>query len=363
MIRYFTSKKIGLNTPIKKYTRFDYIRNRYLSELNKLKEYYRTREIFIDNKHILAKLVDLLDASLTIDINKYYEIIDTQAPYIARQLGLVSNISNGTIFENIFYKGNSYEIINSVTTDILVFELEKKWKDKECLKVTYTDETDLDFHLLNGSKPKNKTSLTVFELDIPLMMMMYRGWAKERLKNGMNTSSQAFIATIVLPNALDNMLDLTLFNRFIKLTNDEYIKDFRIKHPIPVLDYSYGVDKIYKEVIKDVYNNNIYLDQMLSTIPVMVNNNTKDALHINRPFPNRQSEWVIWVSRVYYIGFILDTLGRRGIRKNLDIFNTLPYLIKELKNRSTNVYSMLNDTLLVEFEKNIETIENYVGSR
>lgn len=363
MIRYFTSKRIGLTLPIKKYTRFDYLRNRYLIELEKIKVYYRERDSGVNNNHILSKIIDLLDASINLEVNKYYEIVDTQGPYVCRQLGLVSNINNGDVLQNIFYKQNSYEIINYVTTDILTYELETNWKNKECLKVTYTDETALDFHLLNGSKIKNKESLTVLELDVPLMMLMYRSWCKDRLRNNRSTDSNVFISTIVLPNALNNMLDLTLFNRFMCLTNEIDIPSFRIKHPIPILDYSYGIDNIYKEVIKDIYNNNIYLDQMMSTIPCIYNITMKDALFINRPYPNKQSEWVIWVARIKYISFLLNVLGYRGIVKNKDVFNTLPYLLKELKNRSTNVYSKLNGVLLGNFVKDVEEIEKHVGTR
>ena len=363
MIRYFTSKRNGLALPIKKYTRFDYLRNRYQLELEKIKAYYRERDTAINNNHILSKIIDLLDASISLDINKYYEIVDTQGPYVCRQLGLVSNINNGEIFENIFYKQNSYEIINYVTNDIITYELETDWKNRECLKVTYTDETDLDFHLLNGSKSKYKESLTVFELDVPMMLLMYRSWSKARLRENKSTDSNVFISTIVIPNALNNMLDLVLFNRFMCITNNINIPLFRIKHPIPVFDYSYGIDKIYKEVVKDVYNNNIYLDQMMSTIPCMFNSNMKDTLFINRPYPNRQSEWVIWLARIKHISFILNVLGYRGIAKNKDVFNSLPYLLKELKNRSTNIYSKLNGILLNNFIKEVEEIEKYVGTR
>ncbi len=363
MINLFLKKNNIITVPIKKYSKFDYIKDRYTEELKKIKEYYRNKDNAVSNAHILSRIINMLSPNIELDIVEYFKIVDTNAIYIARQFNLVSNINNGEIFNNIFYNGKSYEIINYVETEIDIFDIEDNWIEYSPIKVTYTEETDLDFHILNGNKTKDGVSLTILELDITLLLLMYKQWALSRIREDKSTNMNVFVATIVLPNALDNMLDLTILNRLIYIYKYGDCKQFRIKHPFSVLDFSKGIDNILEDVIKDINNSNITIEQLLNTIPTIVNNNMLETLIINRPYYTKQSEWVIWLSRIEYIAFILEVLGNQGIKRNRDLLNRLPSLIRQLENRSTNIYSKLKDELLLDFEYNIEKIKNTLGSR
>jgi len=363
MFNIFFKKQTTLDLPIRKYTEFDYIRNRYKEELVKIKEYYRNKDNAVNNTNLLSRLVYNISPNIELDIIDYYKIVDANAIYTARQFGLVSNISNGKVLENNLYSDNSYEIFNYVSKDIDIIHMVNNWIEYKPVNVTYTENTNIDYRLLNGRLPLDKISLTVIEVDLIMMSLMYKFWAKDRIRNDKSTNTNVFIATIIVPNILDSMLDITIFNRFIDIYRYGSSSTFDIKHPFTILDYTKGIDKVLTKVVKDVDNRNYYIEQLLLSIPTIVSNNMLDALYIDNPIYTRQSEWSILAARIDYIVFILEILGVNGIKKNKDDIYKLRIIIKNLENGSTNLFSKLPDSILPYVKYNIDKIKNIIGSR
>ena len=365
MLNFFLRKFNALEESysIKQYSKFDYIKRRYLNELYKIRDYYYNKDNAVDNRHPLSKIITNVAPDINADVVDYLKIVEINAPFLAKQFGIVSNKSAGSIFKNVFYQYNSSEILLLVNNDIDVFSIENNWRDLKPLRCIYTPNTDLDLHMPNGTKSFDTESLSVFEIDLTMMVLQYKYWALERTRNDKSTNSNVFISTIVLPNTIGSILDLTLFNRYIAISTGVTIPNFDINYPFNVLDLSRGVDSIYKKIAKDTVDSSIYLEQLLESVPTIYNNNMHEALLINKPFYNKQSEWVLWVSRIKYINNLITILGEKGQRKNKTEINSLPANIKALERRQTKIDDKLEPELLMNFYQDINEIKKVVGSR
>lgn len=365
MIDFFVNKPSNIEFPIKKVPKWDYIRRMYRFSIDNLVSYYNSRSIVIKNNHILSKIIGLAypfkNLGLADDI-KFLKYIDVNSKYVAKHFRLVNNITNGEIFHNIFYKENSVEIICQTDFNYDFKDVMENYLNYSPIRVVYTEETALDFHMLDGKKSKKEPSLTVVELDITLMLLMYRAWCKRRLKFGMSINENLFIGSIVIPNAIRPMVDNIIFNRFIKIAKNEHIPDFELKHPMFVYDLSRGVDEALKSLAPHLVDNSILLEHFINTIPTIYNTDMFETLKLNRSMYNRQSLWSIWMARVKYIDTLIDLLGTNGMKRNTVTLFSLPYDIRELKNRNTSFYSKLDSAKGIdkEYKETVDRIYNKV---
>lgn len=341
MIDFFVNKPTDLAFSYVRFPKWDYIQRMYTFSIDGLVSYYNSRSLVVNNKHLLSKIIGLGFPGLELDEIEYLKNVETNSRYLAKQFRLVNNITNGDIFHNIFYKKNSIEIITQVDFDYDFKDVYANYANYSPLRVVYTEETDLDFHLLDGRKPKATPSVTVFELDITLMLLMFRSWGLRRKKFGLTVNENVFVGSVVIPNAIKSMVDIIIFNRFLKIAKGEKIPEFKLKHPMFVYDLSRGVDDILRRVVPNVVNTNIRLEHFLNTIPTLYNKNMFSTLKLSRHNYTSQSLWSLWMARIKYIDILLELMGESGRKRNLVIMYSLPYDIRELRNRKTNLFYKL----------------------
>lgn len=365
MLKYFLKRTYQHQPGIKYYSRFDYIKRRYQSEVDKVILYHRNRIRAVNNSHLLVRLIKLLSpVSFNMDFFDYFKFVDKNSLYLTKQLGIVSDINTGVILENIFYKNNSYEVLLYGKRPFDIFDMEYKWENYYPIRVVYSSEREYDLHLLDGSKNKINTDLTILEINIPMLMLQYKQWGLMKERIGESTSPAIFLCQIVFPNILKTMIDMITWNRFISRDNGTYpLEQYRVKHPFHILDLTPGVDDILNNVHNDVSDVSQYLDKILMSIPTMYYPTMIDALHINDPFPTKQSEWVIWLARLKTMKGILNLLKVRGINRNKDILNSLPFEIRRLKNGSTNLFRLIPYELSEICKMDIEIIGDILGVR
>ena len=363
MFSFFLRKNHNIATPLKKYSKFDWIRRRYEFEINKITDYYTHRTRAVNNTNLFSRMIFLLQPNLDLDIATYFRYVDQNSEYLARQFKMVSNISKGSVYKNLFYKDNSYAIVNYVENDINIFTIGDSWRELVPLRMIYTNSTSVDFYQMDKTRIPEHQNLTVCELDVNMMLLQYRYWAKERLRDDFSTNPNVYVYQMLYPRFVNSGIDIALFNRLMALYYNYSIEENDIRHPFHVLDYTNGIDSIYKEVLSHMDKGNMMLEQMLRMIPTLYYDNMLDALYINRPIYTRQSEWSIWVSRLKYFNFLIDLMGPRGISRNRMYLYNLPTLIRQLENRSTDLTMVLSNDLLSMVYTEIEKIKTKIGRR
>ena len=367
MLDIFLTKSPLLHYPLKKWPKWDYVKRVLLRELDRITEYYQGRSKHVNNNHILSRLVKFLTPDTNLPVSDFFRIVDDTGSNVVRQFDFVTNSWKGKVLNNIFYKDEKVIFLYS-SDDFNIFEVANKWKSLSPIRLIYTNEQIIDYYQFDNTKQNTYTTINVLEVNVSLMLVMYKYWAKERIKNEESTNANFFIAQIILPNMAKTSIDIILFNRFHNLYYNNIITTsseemYMTRHPFHVIDLHRIIDSIYKDVIDKVKYNSIPIEQLLLTIPTIYQSNMIDVLFINLPYATRQSEWVIWVSRIKYISFILDILGDKGITRNKPMLNSLPSYIRMLKNRSTDIESQLPQEMLNDIEYHIEKISNILGRR
>ena len=304
-----------------------------------------------------------MSPSLDMDLFDYFRYIDQDSPYISRQFNIVSNISQGKMFKNLFYADNSYAIIVNVNNEINLFNIKKNWRELVPLRCIYTRTTNLDFYQMDKTIIPKHEELTIVELDVVMMLLQYRFWAKERLFNGWSSNPNVYVYMMLYPHFVNTMLDVQLFNRFKNIYYNIPNSEMEAKHPFHVIDYTNGIDNIYRQVQNNFSKSNVTITHLLRIIPTIYNNDMAETLFINNPYYTKQSEWSIWLSRIDYIVFLLDFIGTRGLSRNRDILYSLPATIKRLETRSTTIEDKVLPHMYQEFLEKIEYIKEKIGRR
>lgn len=359
MLDFFINNPERVSYGRKEYPRWDWIRRNYKDTIDNLISYYNARHTVVNNKHILSIIVDKACPGYKMDLVPYFKQVAGSAKYLASHFKLVNNRSTGTVYTNIFYRSNSLEVICETEQDYEIEHVENNYLSYTPLRVVYTEETDLDFHLLNGLKDKPTPQFTVLELDITLMLLMYRAWARRRDKFNLGIDVNMFISTVVIPNAIRSIVDLIIFNRFIHISKGLRLSNFKLSHKIYVIDYSRGVDDTLTKVARDMINTSSPLLQFINTIPTIYYPDMFSALRLGRSVFTYQSLWSAWIARAKYIDVLLDLIGPKGCERNRSLTTLTHYDIKELKNNSTNYFGIVKSykPIAEEYTKIIDTID------
>ena len=125
-----------------------------------------------------------------------------------------------------------------------------------------------------------------------------------------------FLYSMPFTNLMYSYTDITLFNGFIDLWNNENIPDTVRYNPIITIDPTINVKKSYKDLIKHLKKNKrmLYVD-LLNSIPLLTDN-ALNSLRLNKLYYTLQDRWILWLSRIEYIDWLLDSYRVEGIKRN-----------------------------------------------
>lgn len=363
MLQLFMSRD-DTHYPVTYLSRMDYVKRRCLEELRRIQLYYHGRENNTSNTHVISKLVHMLYSDFSTDPMKVFRDINANRDYIARQLGFVSDISFGKVLNNYLYNSNSKEVYISVENFIDPYDFQENWRAYVPIRVVYTDELNIDFYNFDGTKDKQFESLTVVEVDINILMLMYNYWGLHRIKNDLTTNVNRFVRTVVLPKMMGSMLDLTLWNRFMNLFyNNNMYRGYVYKHPFHVIDFKPDIDYAFKNILGKVSNKSMKFNNLIEYVPSVYNTKMNNALLLNRIYYTKQSEWSVWVSRLDYIDFLLDIGGEKGYARNSIDIKKLPQYIRLLENGSTPIDRQIDGEIKKEFYQTLEKVKSKVDKR
>lgn len=364
MIRIFT-KDDDTNYPVHKFPETIYLKRRVHSELLRIQDYYYNRESTVNNQHMLARLIDLTYPSLNEDPFTVFKQITAVKDYTSRQLGISSTITFGKIHNNILYKQNSKELFISVDTNIDPFDFKNNWMNYSPCRIIYNDDNELDFYNFDGRKSKYMEGLTIVEIDITILILMYNFWSLERLKKSLSIDSTIFVKNIVLPKLMGSQLDISIWDRYSNIFLNRLGNDGNkyYTHPLVTLKFKDTLDDILYKVKNRMVNVNMRLPNIILHVPTIYNNNMLDALRINIGYLTKQSEWCLWLSRLLYISDLIDMIPNVAKSNNSKYLNSLPYEIRSIENGSTPLLNMIDGDIKIKIELAMEKIKEKIGKR
>lgn len=364
MIRIFT-RNDTTNYPVHELPETIYLKRRVKSELVRVQDYYHNRESTVNNQHILARLIDLTYPSLNEDSFVVFKQIRAVKDYTSRQLGISSSITFGKLHNNILYKQNSKELFISTDNEIDPFTFKDNWRQYVPCRIIYNDDNTMDFYNFDGRKSKSIEGLTIVEIDITILIMMYNYWALERRKNERSIDSTIFVKNIVLPKLMGSQLDIAIWNRYSNIFLDRTGNDanYYYTHPIVILKFVDKLDDILYKVKTRMEKVNMRVPGIILHVPSIYNTTMLNALRVNMEYFTKQSEWTLWLSRLFYISDILDMIPNVAKSANTKYLYSLPYEVRAIENGSTPLLNMIDGDIKIKIEYILQKIKDTIGKR
>lgn len=326
-MQLFFNTPLNISYGLLRYTKWDYIRAGLLRNLDITQKFYHSRIYSVKSNHFLARLINTINISHNLELERFYDIVDQKSGIISNAMRITSSFQKGALFNGIFYGAGCPEILITDLESFNPFEVHKNWKTVSAVKVIKHPRSDLSLMLPNGKNTGSETGLAVISINIPMLAVQYRAFVQDQIK--MNSSQNIgfqtvghFIHRFVLPNMLPSHLDLAIFNRVNNLLNAAPMGESTRAHSFVLVDYSTLVTEVQEELIKNIKGKNLEYKAIMATIPAIVNNNMIDVLVLPDNPSTRQITWAEVASRIDELLTIIQLGDTESIGKNMIVLNS-----------------------------------------
>jgi len=283
--------------------------------LKKVVEYYREENFYVKRPNPLIGLLQNMRIGPSLSKQDVINYLDTNAEYISRNYDIVSNGNTGDILHNVItHNSNEIFILTSLYDP---FEInESNYIDISPIRCIYNTDNMLNISHPYRIKHLTGSDIVMYELDLTALGLQYYYWSKEQIKIERDTDIGRFLYAIPFTNLIYSYSNITLFNIFMDLWDNKDIPDTVSYNPLYTMDPSKNIIHGYEDLIKNLKRNeNILYVDFLNSIPV-VNKTALEALRINKIYYTLQDRWTLWLSRIEYINWLLDSLGTTGMKRN-----------------------------------------------
>lgn len=362
MFSFFLNTRLNNNVIINTHRNNAYVKKIALDNINTIKNYYKDREFRVDNHHYLVRLIKHISPDVNIAVDKFISIAMNTVAYYSKTFDIVSDINYGNSTSNILYGYNSTEIFLYVEKTFIDYYNMDACLSTSAIKCIYSEDGDCNMWLPDGSKELDERVLSVYQIDLVHLVLQYKLWCDKRVLVDSNSTDVAvFITQLVLPNLIPSIFNIATINLFLGnyynpvklLTEHEY--NFALSNQDTMM--STCISEKYDELS----NSNITLETLLMNIPMFLNSNALDALRIDKEYYTTQSEWALWLSRIFYIDKLLTTMGSKGISKNTGIVYTTRMVIKKIESKNTKIKNRIPPIIYDRYVNSISNIKNVVG--
>ena len=335
---------------------WDNLVDKYRGDLTNVLGKYRSMEKRVYSNHILSRIIKHMDIDVTKNIYDYMTILDSTVLYTIKNFNVSTNITTGKITsDKILSTGDTLLLSADLVKDY--FSLEDTWMNYMSIRPVYY--TGIGLQMNHPTNIGEELDLSIFEIDVKLLMIQYKYWALKRIELGYDVDPSTFVYTVVLTNMIPELLDLSILNRFYKIGEEleeiDSTHNFHTRHNDRILDME--LSKLKKRLIK----RGMYYEEYLHSIPLVTN---KDAYTLMRMFPkalNSNTLWSNYLARANYTLLMIETLGKNGIRKNYNHLKDLDKILKRLKT-SNKLYDInLGDNdidILYDYERLIDIVRD-----
>lgn len=342
---------------------YDLVRRMYQKEVLKIISYYHSRVYAVKSNHLLCRLINTSTISLDNILDRYTEIAFTRGPFVAKNFLLTTETTPGITHDGVFFGPGSEEIIIYNDDYFNPHEVIKDWRNIRAVEVLGHEISDFSLLLPNGKRNNADKGLCFISLNLPLLMVQYRGFLREQSLNS-NTADYGgglgishFVNMYVLPNMLYSHIEHCLFNRFCNIFYKAPMGEGLGHYPFPILDYTSRLDSVLKEVIDYLTNKSDSYSDMLANIPAVFKKDMGDVLVMPDLAKTRQIWWALQITRLKAMKLLKDMGNKNGINYNRSLFNRGSIDFERLLKDPT-MYKVLYPDTLYEVRETINEFLN-----
>ena len=351
-----------INFGLTRYSDWNVLKAGLQRNLETTQNYYRSRVFTVKSNHFLCRILTSLNVPYSLELERFHGNVDNKALVFSMVMKMTSSIYKGQLFDGVFYGPNTKEVLITDNSHFNLFDANRNWKNVQAVKVVSHSRSDLDLLLPNGKNTSNENGIAVISINIPLLAVQYRAFLIDQMKNkplnGYLTTAH-FVHMYVLPNMLPSHLDYCLFNRFNNLTLGSPMGESLIKHPFATVDYSFRVDKVYKQIRNDLMFRNLDYKHFLKTIPGVSQDDMELVLKMPENADTIQIVWADVLSRIDALDLVTRLGAEQSVNKNRGIINYFVRFFRMLSSDKT-LLTYLPTDIFMDTKYKIDSILNRV---
>ncbi len=343
MYKLFTERYVP-NNSISHPPNDRYIKDNYIAAILTIKEYFNSRKFTVKSNHLLVKILNDALIPLQYEFDRYLNIAYARSPFVAKLHKLTSEITYGKMYHGVFYYGCDEVLIYNESYIPPTFNI-SEWRDLVPVKVIQHGMSDMSLSLPSGKDNNTSRGRCTILIDIPMLLVMFRGYALEQMGVNSLVIIKQFIASNVLPNMLYSQANIAMFNRVLDTFSGAPFTEPTLKLPIvhqATLTMQDKVDSTISFTLKHIVDNPMRYTSMLKNIMSISDADSQESLLMPDLVRTKQIWWALYLSRVNYISEIIDIGGTKGIRKNRDLIADMRVTLKLIRNDNTYA-SVLNE--------------------
>lgn len=335
MYKLFTQVSSSHNNVIQA-TGYSSIARSYMRDLDEVVSYYNNRVFAIESQHLLCRIINNSSAPLEYVLDRYMEVIAARSPYVGKLHMLTSEITFGKIHNGIFFGSGNPEIIIYNEEYFNPFEALKNWRSLRPVQVLEHPFSDLNMVLPDGENSRSDTGLCVISINIPMLMVQYRGFVEDQMAHMNDKPSLLgvthFVKMYVLPGMLASYVDIAVMNRLVNIFYGAPMTENYRKLPIPIVHYETTLDRGLSQILEHIEGANIAYSAMLKNIPTVSAADGQTALQMPDLTPTMQVWWALYLARLREIEFLINVGGSKGLAYNGTLIAQMKVDIKRLQN-------------------------------
>lgn len=297
---------------------FLFARRMLLKEMTRIRNYYRESNRVVKGDHILNQLLLNLNVSLQRDLESYVRTCSIETERLARAFRLIHPVVDDPLcLQGEFYNGgcNEFVILHSNEFDYL--KAYSNWKNLTPIRVHNHPFSDLTCGIADGNyvNSLSETGTVIISINLPLLALQYRAW-QEKVNQHLEYQNPVvnFIHQFPITNMIYQHMEITLFNRMVKIYNQTPTPQYKSIHPLAVSNLDEQVDKVLSSRINLLKTGNYKFDQFFSIFDCLTRQTFFEVIRPLDIAPVRSVKWVLEMQTLSYFEFFLqvrqDTQGK-----------------------------------------------------
>ena len=207
----------------------------------------------IKNQNPIKHLLDTLPIDITLTDVEQANVIYGSGLEVASAIGFFTPISKGKAVNSFLFDKRCPEVIMVVLED-----------DERLVKCLRCPFQDLNFYFDDFAAIEQKTEPAVFSLALIPTVMKYRKYVNETNK----PSTADFIATVILPEVLEDVINLTLLNRLLAHIKGDGVFKSPARNPPLWIDVSDKLDDIQISIADTLLSSDGHPDTIAGIVPI-----------------------------------------------------------------------------------------------
>lgn len=290
---------------------WDYVKQGLRKNMGIARDFYQKGVYHARSDHLLMSLIYALNIARNSTYERVYDNAYSRTVALTNLFRMTSATNRGTVIRNMFFGGNSKEVVFGHTSMISPRAIVDDWKNMKPVKVLRHPFTDTWANVPDG-RPIVKDGISFFSVDIPMIATMYWCYQKEQdlvEAGGQPRGTPAqFVYAYLLANMMESMLDHSLFNRIYALQTGSGRNDSPKLHPFAVPSYDNELTNVQKIMLNRVQDLNRRISSRLDQVKLVFSDSALELSDLPGMAPTLQCFWALVAARTHMLTFALQSM-------------------------------------------------------